>query len=238
MSQRTKNRKGLRQAKSKRGNKSPKNFDGQMSINNSYQTIPRQVGLILPDRYRTNLRYWKQIKFDFTLSNTLSVRFRPSGAFDVDPTIASTAMSGFVEMSTLYQTYRVLSSEITVQVCNASAVNPANFYVVPVNFDPGATPSAAYILSLREQPYATSKMTGLTGCPAIFIKNSMSTEKIYGSKMALYDDNFSAPVTAIPNNNWYWNIGGYSLILDPNYCTVNIEFTVDVEFFDRNFLQN
>jgi hypothetical protein len=224
--------------KKNRNNKASKGWDGALSISNTEQRIPRQVGLILPDRYRTNLRFWKQVSLNFVANNAVSIRFRPSSAFDVDPVVASTAMSGFVELSALYNSYRVLSSKIRTEAVTTSAANPVNIYVAPVNFDPGATPSAANILALREQPYAKSRLIGLSGSPSIKINSTMSTEKIYGSKMALFDDNFAAPITASPNNNWYWQIGAYSFVLDPSLTWVTITIEVDVEFYDRNFLQN
>jgi len=204
----------------------------------SVQNIPRSVGLILPDQYRTKLRYWKQVSFNFTATNTTAIRFRPSSAFDVDPLIASTAMSGFAELSTLYQTYRVLSSKINLTVMTTSAANPVNVSLTPSNFDPGATPSSAYVLAAREQPYARFGTCGLTGSPPLKLTSSMSTEKAYGSKAALFDDNFSSPVTATPNNNWYWVIGGYSFVLDPSLTWVTVTIEVDCQFYDRNFLQN
>lgn len=238
MSKRTPNKKSRKGARMNRTNGSNKSFDGSLSITNNYQTIPRQVGLIMPDRYRTNLRFWKQVSLNFTAVNAVSIRFRPSSAFDVDPVVASTAMSGFTELESFYNSYRVLSSRIMVESVTTSAANPVNIFVTPVNFDPGSTPSQASILALREQPYAKSRLIGLSGSPSIKIKSAMSTEKIFGSKMALYDDNFSSPCTASPNNNWYWQIGAYSFVLDPSLTWVTITIEVDVEFFDRNFLQN
>lgn len=66
----------------------------------------------------------------------------------------------------------------------------------------------------------------------------MSTEKIFGSKMVLFDDNFSSPCTANPTNNWFWVVAGVSQVFDPNLTWVTITLDLDVEFFDRAFLQN
>jgi len=224
------------QNKSKQHKKKNKKRQGVRGT--SVQAIPRKVGLILPDQYRTNLRYWKQVSFSFLSSNTTAIRFRPSAAFDVDPLIASTAMAGFAELSLLYSSYRVLSSKINVNVMTTSAANPVNVSLTPVNFDPGATPSSAYVLAAREQPYTRFGTCGFNGSPPLKLNSNMSTVKIYGSKQALFDDNFSAPVTAIPNNNWYWVICGYSFVLDPSLTWVTITIEVDCQFYDRNFLPN
>jgi hypothetical protein len=203
------------------------------------QFIPKQVGLILPDRYRTNLRYWKSLTFSLAASNVASVRFRPSSAFDVDPTLGGTVMSGFTELSALYNSYRVLASKITVQATNTSSVQPIELMVVPFNQDVGATPAAGLILSFKEQPYSKFRLIPLSGGPVATIKSTMSTEKIYGSKMALFDDNFSALVSANPVNNWYWSIGVYVLgALAGQSIYLNVTIDVDVEFFDRAIVQN
>jgi len=196
------------------------------------------VGLILPDRYRTTLRYWKTIQLDTSASNVASARWRPSAAFDVDPLIASTAMSGFAELAALYGTYRVLSSKIRVEMVNTSNGNPRTLIVSCPNIDPGVAPSASYILASKEQPYSKFKMSGLSGSPQTVILSKMSTEKIYGSKSVLFDDAFSSPTNGVPLNNWFWVVSIYSFNLDPNTCWLNITIEVDVEFYDRSFLAN
>jgi hypothetical protein len=226
--------------KSRSRNRQPKKqndkYDGSLSISNNLQKIPRQVGLILPDRYRTNLRYWKSVSFDLTAVFSAGVRFRPSAAYDVDPLLATTAMSGFSELALLYGSYRVLSSRIRVESVNTSNANPRTLIVCPVNIDPGAAPTTAYVLASKEQPYSKAKMSGLSGSPQTIVSNVMSTEKMYGSKSVLFDDNFSSVSNSTPNNNWYWFVSTYSNILDPSLVWAQITIDVDVEFFDRSFL--
>jgi len=194
------------------------------------------VGLVLPDRYRTNLRYWKSISFNFIASTVASARFRPSSAFDVDPLIGGTAMAGFTELAGLYASYRVLSSKIIVEAVNTSAANPVSLMVCPVNIDPGASPISSYVLALREQPYGKFKMLGLSGCPPTRLNSVMSTEKIYGSKSTLFDDNFSSPSNSSPANNWFWVVAGFIGVLDPSLSWLQVNIDVDVEFFDRQYL--
>jgi hypothetical protein len=200
--------------------------------------LPRQVGLALPDRYICKLRYWKSIQISLNVSNTQAIRFSPSNAYDVDPLLASTAMSGYVELAAIYGAYRVTGSDIMVEATNSSPTHPVRLIVGATNVDPGGTPSAAYVLSLAEQPYAKSTIVSLAGGPASKIKNQLSTERIYGNPMVKYDDNFSAPTTASPSNNWWWVIGIYAQSLFTQVFTVNVTMEVDIEFYNRNFLQN
>jgi len=206
--------------------------------NQSMQMIPRQVGLILPDMYRTKLRFWKQVPFNFTATNVVGVRFRPSSAFDVDPLFATTAMAGFTEMATIYASYRVIQSKCNVEVITASPANPTNIQLVPANMDPGATPPSAYVIAQREQPYAKFGLTGLSGSAPLKLTSVMKTQRMFGSRMIMYDDNFSSLTNTSPVNNWFWVITGSVSVFDPNLTWVTITIDVDVQFFDRFTLNN
>jgi len=216
-------------------NKKERGWDGQTTqFPNAMQRLPRSpTGLILPDRYRTTLRYWKSVSFNLAAVTQASVRFAPSNAFDIDPVIASTAMSGFDELAGLYQRYRVLSSTIEVETINPSTLYPVLTFVTPVNNDPGASPSATILQSMRENAYSVSKTCGLAGGPITLVANKMSTEKIFGSKMSLFDDAFQSLVTTSPTNNWWWVIVAYSPQFITNSVQSIITIEVDVEFFDR-----
>jgi hypothetical protein len=172
------------------------------------------------------------------VANSQAFRFSPSNAFDVDPLLGGTNMSGFTEMSSLFSTYRVLDSTIKVETTNPSTTQPVVSFLAPVNVDPGAAPSAAYILSIKEQPYSTAKSIGLLGAPLATIGSKMSTERIFGSKAALFDDAFAAPVTGSPANNWFWVIGLYAFNVIPAAIFSTVTIDVDVEFFNRKILLN
>lgn len=206
--------------------------------NDSTLTIPRSVGAVVPDRLKTTLRFWKALAIDQSLSPNQMVRFQPSAAYDVDPTVASTAMAGFNELSALFRSYRVKSSRIKVETACTSLDSMVQVTVLPTNSDPGSSLPAGYAVSAREQPYAISKTAAPLGGGMCNIFNSMTTKKIFGSPMTDYDDNFAALVNTIPVNNWFWVIIFYSLATipsaDPTLCNVYIE--VDVEFYDRAFL--
>jgi len=143
-------------------------------------------------------------------------------------------MAGFTELSALYNSYRVTVSRIKVETINPSVLTPLEVVVCPTNLDPGASPSGAYCGSLKLQPYAVSKQTGLAGSPKTTVDCTMSTEKIFGSSMVYYDDNFSSLVTTVPNNNWFWVVGFVTANLIPtNSVQFTVTIEVGVEFFDR-----
>jgi hypothetical protein len=144
-------------------------------------------------------------------------------------------MPGFVEFSQLYGSYRVTWSKIIVRFTPTASSQPLLICLVPLNFDLGGTPTPATLVSLPDQPYAKNKLLGVTGSPSVTLAQEMSTEKIYGSKMIYFDDNFSSPVTTVPNNNWFWNISSATSVPAASAITNYIDYSlsVGIEFFDR-----
>jgi len=206
--------------------------------NDAVLTIPRSVGFVVPDRLRTSLRFWKAPILNFSVLTTQVIRLQPSAAYDIDPSIGGTVPPGFAEMATLYNSYRVRSSRCVVEATNTSATSMLQITLLPTNLDPGGSPTSTYVTSSREQPYATSKSLPPTGGPTVKLSSNMSTEKIFGSPMVRYDDNFAALVNAIPVNNWFWIVaiyaGAVQSAAEPVF--VNIGVDIDIDFYDRAFL--
>lgn len=200
--------------------------------------IPRSVGFVMPDRLRTGLKYWQSSAINLSVVSSGSLRYQPSAAFDIDPTVGGATMAGFNEMSALYRSYRVKSSRIKVEIANTSPDSIVNCAIVPTNADPGSAPSSATIIAARQQPYANVKTCPPLGGPMTVLVSTMSTKKIFGNPMTDFDDNFASLVTTIPNNNWFWFISVYSLATIPSTDPVllNVFIDVEIEFYDRAFL--
>jgi hypothetical protein len=223
----TQNNRKSRQQKSapKKQNKHPNMQEGTL-------TIPRSVGCYMPDRLRTTLRFWKSVPVSLASLSYASIRFNPSGAYDLDPTVGSATAAGYTQLAAIYNSYRVKRSRAVAEVVNTGNVTVMTV-LLPSNTDPGASPSGNYVISTREQPYAVADTGALSGGPISKVKSSMSTQKIYGSKMTDYDDNFAALVNAIPNNNWYWVITFYAQAVSPSAIILNFYMEIDIEFYDR-----
>jgi hypothetical protein len=209
-------------------------LSGQRS--NSLVTLPKSVGLIMPDRMYTKLRFYGLGAISISAGFANGARYRPSAAYDVDPVAASTATPGFSEFAAFYNGYRVTCSRFLTRFVNPSATVGVNVVIVPLNSDPGSSPSFATIASWVSNPYAKHKMLGCGGSKSETLSCLMSTEKIFGSKMVYMDDNFSSLTSSIPNNNWYWGVG----VIAPASTTVSITTEIDVEmgveFFSRKVL--
>jgi hypothetical protein len=192
----------------------------------------------MPDRYRTHLKYWKALAVDLNSTALQSFRWQPTGAFDIEPLAGGTQPAGYNELAAFYSSYRVHSSKMRVELVNTSPTSVVQATVLPTNLDPGATPAGTYITSSREQPYARSKMVTSQGGPVTVIDNSMTTQRIFGSPMVKFDDNFSALINSIPVNNWFWVLTLYSLTTIPSVTPllVNIMIEIEIDYYDRRFL--
>jgi hypothetical protein len=221
--------------KSKKSKKSQTDgISGQRS--NSLVTLPRSVGVIMPDRMYTKLRFYGLGAISIVASVGLGARYRPSAAYDVDPVAASTATPGFSEFSSFYNNYRVTCSRATIRFVNPSAAVGAQVVLCPLNADPGASVASPTVAAWVSNPYAKTKLLGCGGSKSETLSCFMSTEKIYGSKMVYNDDNFSSLVSTVPVNNWYWGLG----VLIPSIGTVSITTDIiiemGIEFYSRKML--
>jgi hypothetical protein len=168
----------------------------------------------------------------------VGARYRPTSAYDVDPLLGSTATPGFNEWAAFYSNYRVTMSKIRIRFSNASTLQGALVVICPLNADPGASPSGATVSSWIESPYSKHDIVGTAGSSPTTLTCEMSTEKLFGSKMVYFDDNFTSLVTTNPVNNWYWGLGAIGPLAPAS--TQNIQTLIDielgVEFFSRKIL--
>jgi hypothetical protein len=212
--------------------------DGVEAQQNQLVRVPRD-SFIMPDRLYTKLVFSGSGVLTIpALSFTVAARYRPSSAFDVDPLLGGTIMPGFTELTAIYGAYRVTSSRITVEFVNESTTASCTACVLPLNADPGASPSSATVQSWPGNPYSKYKILPLAGGPSLDLTNEMSTEKIFGSKMVYFDDSFTAAVTTNPVNNWFWAIGlstNPAAVANINVSNL-LKIEIGLEFFDRKAL--
>lgn len=215
--------------------------DGISAQANAMTRLPKTVTSIMPDRFYTTLKFYGYGNLTIPpAAQTKGARYRPTSAFDIDPILGSTATPGFSELAAFYSNYRVTSSSMRLEANNSSTASGALIVLCPLNQDPGASPTDAVVQSWIEQPYAMVKAIGTAGSPAVVISKMMSTEKIFGSKMVYFDDNFQSLVTTNPVNNWYWGIGAIVPIPAAAAQTINclIEINIGCEFFSRKILSS
>lgn len=231
-----KNRASSKASRSRGGSRG--NDSIAVSQRNVPLTVPKGV-FIVPDRMMTELTFWgvKNVTIP-TITGFVAVRYRPSGAQDLDPLVGATTTPGFAEFATLYGSYRVFESSMKVITANSSNTTTCTSLLVPLNNDPGAAPSLATVTAWGGNPYSRRKLVPFLGGPNATVNNHMTTERIYGSKMIYFDDNFSSPVTTIPANNWYWALGWIANAPPAANVTLVVEVTlkIKVEFYSRPVL--
>lgn len=191
----------------------------------------------MPDKFRTNLKYWKAEAIDLSVSTFLTTRFHGSGAFPDFANLTKTP-NQFPQHGAFYSSYRIHGSKIRVELVNTSPNSAVQLTVLPTNLDPGSSPSADYNVDSRLQSYARSKMASTQGGPKTTVTNAMSTARIYGNPMVKFDDNFAAIITTNPLNTWFWVICLYSLAAIPSDTPIlmNIFIDFDIEFYDRRVI--
>lgn len=200
-------------------------------------SLPKQLS-VMPDKYQTTLKFWKAQAIDLNTTSYKTEYFYGSGGFP-DPTAGTVVANSFRELVTFYASYRIRASRIMVEVVNTSPNSVIQASVLPTNLVPD-TSGADYNVAARLQPYAKSKMASSQGGPVTRIKNSMTTQRIYGNPMVKFDDKFGAVGTANPENMWFWVIALYSLAAIPTDTPVlmNVFIDFDIEFYDRRFIND
>jgi hypothetical protein len=198
--------------------------------------VPKQL-TAMPDRFRTNLKFWRSKAINLSSSLVRADRYQPSGAYP-DPLDSGTPYNQFGQFAAFYSSYRILSSKIKVELVNTSPDSVVQLTVLPTNLDPGATPTSGYILDMRLQSYAKSRMASAVGGPVTVINHKMSTERIYGNPMVRYDDKFASTIANNPENMWFWVISLYTLALIPSTTPILLNIFIDseIEFYDRRFV--
>jgi len=237
----SKKNKSSQQGSRKTTNTSRKsNTDGNVALSLQSVRLPpfKQLNFIMPDKLQTRLS-WNGIQSLVVTTGNASAayRYRPTAAYDIDPLLGTTAMPGYGELAQFYGSYRVVQSRLNVQICSPTT-GTASCVIVPLNQDPGASPTIGTIRGWAASPYNRYKIVPASGSPPTIFDETMSTEKMFGTKAVYFDDNFASLTNTVPTNNWFWGVGvllpvavggnqGYTLL---------VKVEVDVEFFNRNFL--
>jgi len=226
------------QTKSRRMNKKRRNLKRSFQVDSGttrVSVIPLNLGLA-PPRTRVWLGFSKTVLVTNVGLNTANIRLVPTNAYDVDPTIGSTAVPGFTEWGGLYRFYRVVASRIKVSFMNNEAF-PGTCGVIPVNYDPTANHVAATTVQFLSQANSHDRPVGsITGMSTCVINHGATTATFGGASNLGVLDPYTAPTSgsSAPTNNWYWDVLFYPAQAIVSGCLVHIKMKVNVEFLELN----
>lgn len=181
--------------------------DTKFKARNQVQYIlPRQFRIVPPSMVT-------RLVFQSTQHNPLnnvgltyaSVRFRPSSAYDVDPTIGGTSMPGFNEYAALYGKYRVLAFKIDVFFNNLEDF-PLYCIVFMSNFDLGNNYSQVQSqFGNTFTKFSTVSAKGGQDRTRLSLGWLKHTTYV-GNDVPLTDDDYAANTNTSPVNNVYFNV--------------------------------
>lgn len=210
-------------------------FNASINHKPTIMRLPR--GLIMPDRYVTNLMF-----VDTTNTNLTSVgasfiqkKYRPTAAQDIDPVLGSTGTAGFAELAAFYTYYRVLAFRSVVDVINQETFGVVGYSIV-TNTDPG-TLSGSQALAYQMNPQVRLRMmSGSAAQNHIRLNTFVDCASFVGSLIQVFDDNYRSSVSSIPNNNIFITLvflSNGSSVFGTNGVAINVKIALEIEFFER-----
>jgi len=195
---------------------------------------------IVPDSVRTRL-VW--LDPNNVLNNSgaafVAKRFRPTGIYDIDPLLGGSSVAGFTEWAAFYYKYRVIHTNLTFHCANYDTGTVLQVVTLPLNVDPGATPTLSDIQNWTLQPFARhsllSKSGGMDRCT---LKLNINLRNFVGTDTFLVDDSYSSAVTNVPQNNVYVAVGAFVIggLTMTNGIGYSLTISSIVEFFERKEL--
>lgn len=186
----------------------------------------------MPARLRTTLRFDKVALMNNVGSNYANIRFEPTYAYDVDPTVGSTAMPGFTELAGVYRKYRVIGFKASLKVSNAESF-PLTLYAGPTNSDPGAN-TINYNNYLPNKAIKKVVLSAKGGRDAASINDRVTVANFGGASNLSIEDGYSALTSTAtpPNNNVFYMIGMYSSSNFVSGVWYTIDLDIELDFYE------
>lgn len=183
----------------------------------------------------TTLSFFKSGIMSSGVLPTIAQRLFPSNAFDIDPIFASSAMPGFTEWAGMYRSFRTLKASIAIEFCNMMNA-PVSIFLVPVNYDPGASVTLSVATTLSSQP--NSKVTILSpagGQDRATLRSKARVNQFAGAMSNAVDAFTGATNGSVsPVQFWGFSYGAIAQgtsIINPG-VGVTIKLLVELEFFE------
>lgn len=211
----------------------------------SRTTISRTTSVLVPDRYRTKLRYSALVRAASPLGVPAAYTFRLNSLYDPDYTGTGAQPYGFDQLSAFYNNYCVTGSSIRV-VPLPTQDDTVSRRAVQITVLPSTSSTAPYAASpwtYREVPYNRTRNVYLpsnTFFPSSIIKHYMPVHKLAGvsRQRVLSAAGYSSTVSDNPATSLYWHV--IAAVFDQSNlsisCDCQVTITYYVNFFGRVLL--
>jgi hypothetical protein len=191
---------------------------------------------IVPSEMMATLGYSATVALT-AASPYFSYPLTPNAAYDVDPSLGSTATQGLTEFAALYSKMRVLGYSGTVEIINAG-INPVEFTVVHSRSINGVTAGGGAVdLTLVDMnPYTQREFIGhaYANSKATFsFKHSVAS--IVGNEQVYVDDLYQSDVTSTPSRLIYLLIGGKTAVGNIT-AYARVRLNLHTRFTDRKLV--
>lgn len=208
----------------------------QVSRNNLGLAMYKSPRDVMPNQYDTKLKYMTNLVVTNVGAFLASSRYT-TNAYDVDPSVGSTAMPGFTEFAGFYARFRTLAIKYKF-----SANNMELFPLTIIHgFSNSSIASGAVALTYAGNPLMVSSILGpLTGQGRGTFQRKATVVKIAGTAQPLYDDIYtgsttsSTLATAGTKHCYFAVVSPVLLTAAGVYLTVEIELTI--RFYLPNWL--
>lgn len=191
---------------------------------------------ITPPSLVTKLKYIVNRQLSNVGFNTASIQLNANGVYDVDPSLASTAVPGFNEFATLYNKYRVKKVRSTCTFVNREAVP----VLVNLGFDRDFyTANTKLITSYESNDQKTALLpANQTGTP-VTLSLTRTDAHMIGDLEAEGSANWANFVTGNPASLFYTSISATVSPLGAVFAVaivVRWEIEFWVEFYNAKHL--
>lgn len=194
----------------------------------------KNLGTVVPDEFDTHLKYNTFEVCTNVGGLAASLRFRTE-AYDVDPSLGSTAMPGFTEFAAFYARFRPLALSYKFSVANQEAF--------PLSVLHGYTTTSIASGSLNStyagNPlFGTSILGAAGGMSVAKFQRTASVTKIVGTQQPLFDDLYTGSTTSATlatAGTVYCNFGVVApQVMTALGCVVTVQITLALRFYRRN----
>jgi len=178
-------------AKRKAPSSNKRNTPVGASSAGSIYYIPRQIAF--PDALRTRLKYEIPLTLITGGGVLNSVRMQ-TNAYDVDPALGSTAMSGFAEIAVIYSRFRCLSIAYDYKICNLELFGQAVVHGFSTTSISSGSLGQNYAENSRFSDNFLGQNTSSRSCGRY--RKKVSIQSLFGTTQALHDDLFTGSTTS------------------------------------------